>query len=87
MILALDVTFELSFIEVDIAQVARGVSRSLIVKMRIFRVATLAAGRYGFRLDLWTELDGGQEAVSGRSISLFGAGVGPRSKRGQGPPS
>ena len=85
--MALDVTLELSFIEVHVAQIARGVSHSLIIKMQIFRVATLAASRYRFRLDLWTELDGGQEAVSGRSISLFGAGVGPRSKRGQGPPS
>src|SRR5437879_2675207 len=75
MILALDVSFELCPVEIHVAQAACRIARGLIAEMLGFRIAALAAGGYGLRADLRTELHGGNETVSGCSIPLLSARI------------
>src|SRR5204863_6964258 len=80
MILPLDVPFQLRAVEVHVPQIARAVSRGLIVEVGRLGIAALAAGRYGPGLHAVAELDHRHEAVSAGAVHLFGPFVGARAE-------
>src|SRR5207247_2253450 len=80
MILPLDVPFQLRAVEVHIPQIARAISRGLIVEVWRLGIAALPAGRDGPGLHAIAELDYGHEAVAAGAVHLFGPFVGARAE-------
>src|SRR5678816_4246655 len=87
MVFALGVSLQLRGIEVDLAQVAGGVARRLIVEVLRRGVAALAAGRHGSRPDLVAEFDDGDEAVAADAVHLLHPGRRARAERGERSPA
>ena len=58
-------SFEPSFIKVHVAEIPCRVSRHLISELRKFGITAFSLCSYGFRVDLRSELDGGNEAATG----------------------
>jgi hypothetical protein len=61
-------SFELSFIKVHVTEIPCRISHHLISEVRRFGIAPFSACSYGFRVDLRSELDGGNEAVTASAI-------------------
>src|SRR5947209_20625696 len=81
MVLALDVALQLGTIEVHVSQIARAVSRGLIVEVRRRRIAALAAGRDRPGPHAIAEFDDGDEAVPAGAVHLLRAFVRARAER------
>src|SRR2546423_12715728 len=77
-ILTLDVSPELRWIEVDFAQIPRRVALRLVVEMWRLRMPTLATGGHGNSAHAVPELDDGDEAVAARAVPLLRVGIRPR---------
>src|SRR5438445_1271460 len=87
MVLALDVALQLGTIEVHVSQIARAVSRGLIVEVRRRRIAALAAGRDRPGPHAIAEFDDCHEAVPARAVHLLGSLVRARAEgRQRAPP-
>src|SRR5437660_4085453 len=71
MITPLRMTFQLCRIKVNFAQISRGISLHLIVKMRRRRIAALAAGGDSLRAHRLSKFNNGNEAVAARAINLL----------------
>src|SRR5436190_10893533 len=82
-ILPLGVSFELRPVEVNLAQVARGVPLRLIVEVRRPRMPALPARGDRPRPHRGTEFHDGDEAVSAGSIPLLRARIRSRPERRQ----
>src|SRR6476660_6272266 len=84
MVLPLAVPLELGTIEVHVPQIAGAVAPGLIVEMRRFGIAALAACRDGLGLHaISPEFDHRDEAVAAGAVHLLGAFVRARAERRQ----
>src|SRR5271157_2303641 len=78
MVLPLGMPLELRGVEVDLAQVAGGVTRGFIVEVCGGRMAANSRGSHGLGVNGRAELDNGHKAVPAGAIPLLGPRVAAR---------
>src|SRR5262245_29170184 len=79
--MALVMSFEPSFIKVHVAEIPCRVSRHLNTELRKFGITAFSACSYGFRVDLRSKPEGGNEAATGSAIPLLRTGIATRAER------
>src|SRR5262252_8456395 len=82
-VLAFRVPLQLRRVEVDLSQIARGVTFRLVIEVWRLRVAAFAAGRHGSRVHRRAELDNRDEAVAADTVDLLAALARPSGERRQ----
>src|SRR5262245_65481875 len=80
MVPPLDVRLYLRLVEIDLTEIARRVSRRLIVEVRRLRIAAFSAGGDRLRAHLVAELDDRNETVAARAVHLLRALVSTRTE-------
>ena len=81
MVLAFGVALELGTVEVNLAQISRGVAYGFVIEVRRGPMAALAAGGHGPRAHFVAKFDHCDEAVTVCAIPLLRSGILVRAKR------
>src|SRR3954467_10603319 len=86
-VLTLRVPLQLIAVEIDLAQIARGIALRLVVEMLRRGIAVLTSGGDCAGAHAIAEFNRGDERVAAGAVHLLGAGIGARAERSKRAPA